>query len=192
MEGLRLIKFDDAEITRIMPESLKYKPEVIAISYAIKNAMDKLIAYAKRTSVYSAIDELPEEILDVLAVELRSQYYESDMSIETKRKIQKKTLLWYYRAGTPSAVREMIEAVFGSGEVLEWYQYGGKPYRFKIITDTALTENTMEHLEKTIQKVKNTRSHLDAIELSRSHLCDMYVGCVMENYGYGMAREEET
>ena len=187
-----MIKFEDSEITRIMPESLKYKHEVIAISYAIKNAMDKLIAYAKCTSVYSVIDELPEEILDILAVELRSQYYEPDMSIETKRKIQKKTLLWYYRAGTPSAVREMVEAVFGSGEVLEWYQYGGKPYRFKIITDTLITEDTMEYLKKTIQNVKNTRSHLDAIEINRSHLCDMYVGCVMTNYGCGIVREDDT
>lgn len=172
-----MIKYKDSEIIQILPESLRHKEEVKAISYAINRAIQKLIAYSERVCVYAAIDELPEKILDVLAVELRTQYYEPDMTLETKRSIVKKTLLWYHHAGTPSAVREMIEAVFGIGEIEEWFEYGGKPYFFKIITDTALTEDIMERFAKIIGKVKNTRSHLEAIELIRSHWGDMYVAC---------------
>lgn len=184
-----MIRYKDSGIIRILPESLRHKDEVKAISYAINRAIQKLIAYSERICVYAAIDELPERILDVLAVELRTQYYEPDMTLETKRNIVKKTLLWYHHAGTPSAVREMIEAVFGIGEVEEWFEYGGKPYYFKIITDTALTEDIMERFAKIIGKVKNTRSHLEAIELIRSHWGDMYVACAAVTQGKSVITE---
>lgn len=162
-----MIKFEDSEITQILPGALKSLPEVKAISYAIKNAMGKLIAFSHLASVYTAIDELPEAILDLLATELRSQYYEKDMSLEVKRDILKKTLLWYYHAGTPSAVSELVESVFGEGEVLEWFDYDGKPYRFKIKTNAMMTPNMSEEFSAIIRKVKNTRSHLEAIEIER-------------------------
>ena len=41
----------------------------------------------------AVIDELPERILDVLAVELRTPYYQESMNLETKRNIIKRTLL---------------------------------------------------------------------------------------------------
>lgn len=163
-----MIKFEDSEITQILPGALKSLPEVKAISYAIKNAMGKLIAFSHLASVYTAIDELPEAILDLLATELRSQYYEKDMSLEVKRDILKKTLLWYCHAGTPSAVQELVEAVFGEGQVAEWFEYGGEPYRFKIKTNATLTPNMNEEFSSIIRKVKNTRSHLEAIEIKRT------------------------
>ena len=167
MEVLRLTNFEESEISQILPVSLKYLPEVKAISYAIGNAMGKLIQYSHLASVYAAIDILPEDILDLLATELRTQYYDSNMDIERKRDIIKKTLLWHDRARTPSAVKELVEVIFGEGQIAEWFEYGGNPYRFKIKTNALLTPNMSEEFSAIIRKVKNTRSHLEAIEIER-------------------------
>ena len=121
-----MIKYTESEMLQVMPEPLKYKAEVVALSYAIKRAIGKMVGYAERASVYAAIDKLPEDILDLLAVELRAQYYDEDMDISIKREIVKKTMLWYHRAGTPSAVEELISAVFGEGEISEWFEYAVK------------------------------------------------------------------
>lgn len=171
-----MINFEESEIAQILPGALKSLPEVKAISYAIKNAMGKLIAYSHRASVYATIDELPEDILDLLAVEMRSQYYEKDMRLEVKREILKKTLLWYCHAGTPGAVQELVETVFGIGEVKEWFDYGGDPYKFKVITDATSSYESIEEFEKIIKKVKNTRSHLDRVEFVRNQETAIYVG----------------
>ena len=162
-----MTNFEESEISQILPVSLKYLPEVKAISYAIGNAMGKLIQYSHLASVYAAIDILPEDILDLLATELRTQYYDSNMDIERKRDIIKKTLLWHDRAGTPSAVKELVEVIFGEGQITEWFEYGGNPYRFKIKTNALLTPNMSEEFSVIIRKVKNTRSHLEAIEIER-------------------------
>ena len=186
-----MIKYIESEMLQVMPETLKYKAEVVALSYAIKRAIGKMIGYAERASVYAAIDKLPEDILDLLAVELRAQYYDEDMDISIKREIVKKTMLWYHRAGTPSAVEELISAVFGEGEISEWFEYGGEPYHFKIKTDAVLSASDMEYFEKIIRNVKNVRSHLEEIQLSREHEGQAYAGCHIISNGRGCAVEDD-
>ena len=90
MEVSKVIKYTESEMLQVMPEPLKYKAEVVALSYAIKRAIGKMVGYAERASVYAAIDKLPEDILDLLAVELRAQYYDEDMDISIKREIVKR------------------------------------------------------------------------------------------------------
>lgn len=186
-----MIKYIESEMLQVMPEPLKYKAEVVALNYAIKRAIGKMIGYAERASVYAAIDKLPEDILDLLAVELRAQYYDEDMDISIKREIVKKTMLWYHRAGTPSAVEELISAVFGEGEISEWFEYGGEPYHFKIKTDAVLSASDMEYFEKIIRNVKNVRSHLEEIQLSREHEGQAYAGCHIISNGRGCAVEDD-
>lgn len=185
-----MIKFEDSQIVQILPVCLKNQPEIQAIGYAINNAIKRMIRYSELISVYAAIDNLPEKILDILAIETRVQYYEEDMNIDTKRNIIKNSLLWYQRAGTPIAVKQMIEAVFGVGDIEEWFEYGGEPYFFKIITDTKLSEDIMERFGTIIENVKNTRSHLEKIELMREHWGDAFAAGVFVKQGRSIIREE--
>lgn len=186
-----MIKLEDSQISQILPGAIKDMPEIRAMSYAINRAMKKMVHYSKLISVYAVIDELPEEMLNLLAVELRAQYYDTDLDIEKKRTIVKNTLLWYRKAGTPAAVKELIAVVFGTGEITEWYEYGGEPYYFKITTNTTVEEGAIAEFEKIINKVKNARSHLEAIELLRETKVDSYVGAVLVTQGKSVAKETE-
>ena len=158
-----MIDFYNAELTDILPEHLKYTPECIALSYALKCANQRLIEIAKQTSLFAAIDELPEKIIDVLAVELRTQYYDESFPLEKKRELVKDTMLWYNKAGTVAAVQEMIDKVFESGYVLEWYETGGAPGTFEISTATQITPDLIKEFNEAIRYVKNVRSHLTDI-----------------------------
>lgn len=165
-----MINFEDSEIKQILPTLLNKSPEVQAISYAISKQIKKIYTYAKNSIVYSGIDDLPEQILDLLAIELRTQYYDESMKIENKRDLIKKTLAWYMKAGTPSAVEELVIAVFGKGKVTEWYDFkeGEQiPGTFDVETVQKLTPETIDQFRKMIKNVKNTRSHLRAIKITR-------------------------
>lgn len=181
-----MIKLEDSEITQILPVNLKYDKRVQAISYAIKNTLNKAMQYSNLISVYAAIDNLPEQILDLIAVESRTQYYDESLSIDTKREILKNTLLWYYKAGTPSAVEELIATVFGEGEVQEWFLYGGQPYYFRILSNGTLEQGSAVEFNKMIRKVKNARSHLDSLEFSRTIEQNLYasVSVISETHAY--------
>ena len=158
-----MISFFDSEILDILPDDFKKKPECIALSYALKRANQKLVKYTDKTSVYAVIDILPEKMIDLLAIELRTQYYDESFPIEKKRALVKNTMQWFHRAGTVSAVQEMIDNVFTSGTVLEWYETGGIPGTFTISTTNLITPELIEEFNKVVSSVKNVRSHLENI-----------------------------
>lgn len=139
-----MIRFEDGELLNLLPVSMANDIETQCISYALQKQIKQIIYHASRTRTVAMIDLLPETVLDVLATELRTPYYQEDMDIDTKRNIIKRTLLWHTRAGTPSAVEELIEVVFGEGSIVEWFNYDEPPYTpatFDIITNAQMTED---------------------------------------------------
>ena len=179
-----MIDFQKGEITQILPSNIRADPKVQAISFAIHKQIEKIVEKTMNIGIYAKIDVLPEDILDLMAVELRSQYYEQDMPLDKKREIIKNTMAWYYRAGTPAAVKELIQVVFGTGSTLsEWWEYGGEPYLFKIIVDdqeNLLTEEQWKKIQQSLKYVKNTRSHLESVQYLR-------YGKTMLNAGIGVS-----
>lgn len=179
-----MIKFKDGQLTDILPIAMKQDIETHCISYALQQQVKKIVQLADRTRTVAVIEELPEKILDVLAVELRTPYYQESMDIETKRSIIKRTLLWHTKAGTPSAVSELIEIVFGEGNIVEWFDYDEPPYTpgtFDIITNAQMTEEITEYFLSIIQRVKNTRSHIRRILIHREMNALWYAGAASKS-----------
>lgn len=162
-----MIRFRDSEISQILPDSLANMTEAQCLSYAINKAMRKFVNYCSDIGVYAMIDYAPNEILDLLAVELNTQFYEPSLSVQRKRDLIKGTLVWFMHSGTPSAVEELIAAVFGEGQVSEWFTYGDNPYYFKISTNAQLTPDIVDKFTTIIHRVKNVRSRLRSIEIHR-------------------------
>lgn len=192
-----MIKLQDSNITDILPESFAIDPRNIALGYALHNAMKSLLAYSGATSVYSTIDTANDAVLDMLAAELDTQYYDVSLDIDSKRKLVKNTLVWHMRSGTPAAVEELVAAVFGEGEVKEWFEYGDDPYYFKIITNALMTEDMNDKFAEMLDRVKNARSHIRAIEIHRKIEQDFQIAaCHISNFkpaaiidGYNIGRE---
>lgn len=202
MGVLKMIKLPEGELIDYLPSTMKNDVDMICLSYAIQKATERLLKYQKQTMIYHSIDILPEKILDTLAVELRSPYYSDSMTIEIKRDIIKNTLRWYAKAGTPGAVSEMIEVVFGEGKVIEWPNFDEPPYTpgtFDIVTSGQLTPEVADYLFGIIDHVKNTRSHLRRLLLKRCIDQELFVEIgQLSNYkptvitgGYDEQREAE-
>ncbi len=171
-----MISYYDGQLTDIFPSNISRNEEVQALSYALQQGTRLLYRYSQRLYIYDNLDRQPEEVIDLLASELRTQYYRSDMDLETKRRLVKNTLIWYMSAGTPAAVEELVTNVFGSGEVQEWFEYGGKPYCFRVSTEVHMEPGSMAEFSRMIRKVKNTRSHLDALEFRRNLRQQLFSG----------------
>ena len=55
----------------------------------------------RRARTYAAIYAVPEKVLDLLAVELRTPSYDENFSIKVKRTLIAESLLFYAQMGTP-------------------------------------------------------------------------------------------
>lgn len=167
----------NGQITDLLNNAYRYDPEVIAFSYAILQEKRRIMQELAQTRTMSVIDDLPESILDVLAVELRTPYYVDSLSVDAKREIIKKSFLWAARAGTVSAVEELIQAVFGEGDVVEWPDFTEEPREpgtFDIVTSGQLTPDATTFFTRVVKRVKNVRSHIRRILIERHEKMQMY------------------
>lgn len=177
-----MIDLYNSNITKILPESLAGEASVQALGYAINKAMKRLIDHCQYIGVYAAIDTAPEKILDMLALDLNTQYYDDSLNIEVKRALIKNTLVWYMGTGTPAAVVEMVEAVFGNGEIQEWFEYGGEPYHFKINTSNInSTDEMIRQIEALIGSIQNVRSYLEEVSVEVMQQLHLFHGCTIES-----------
>ena len=161
-----MIDLRGSRFTDIMPENLASQLETQAFAYALGRQVEKLCINADRVRIYAAVDDMPEHILDVLAVELRTPAYNQDFSIEVKRELVKETIPFYTKLGTPAAVNKMIHAVFGGGNMEEWFTYGGDPHHFRAvvnITEMEIKPGAIQEFIRIISSVKRLSSWLDEI-----------------------------
>lgn len=171
-----MIKFTEGGLIDIWPEK---DPEIEALSYALQQQFIILKKYADQMQCFSNVEELNETVLDYLAIELQAMYYEQSMSLDKKREIIKNTMKWHIYAGTPAAVSEMVNVIFGTGRVVEWFDFENPeervPGTFDIITDAGFSKDLIARFNKTIKKVKNARSHLRKVNIERRNDATVFI-----------------
>lgn len=175
-----MINLFESNITDIAPQVFSEEPEFQALGYAIQMQIGKIQAYCASTLVLCSLDTVSEEILDILAIQFRTQYYSRTLPVETKRKLVKNTLIWYMTAGTPAAMKELLDSIFESAELIEWPDYDtSKPYTFRVTTDDVITEDKYNALLTMLDSIKNARSLMERFILNRKTRFTLY-------YGWGM------
>ena len=105
-----MIDFYHGEITDIMPYNL-ISPETKALSYAVSQAMKRLKDFSSACHMYGELSKVPEPVLDLMALELNTQYYDQTMPRKLKEQLLTQTTAWYMHAGTPEVIREFLGTV---------------------------------------------------------------------------------
>ena len=174
-----MIKLSTGELKDILPVEFTSQPQVIGISYALKNAYHDFLECQNQVYVYAFIDGAPEFVLDLLAVELHVRYYKQDYNIDKKRSIVKNAILVTLKDGTLYAVNSVINTVFGSGKATDWYDYGGDPNHYKIDLDVD-TNYDIDELLSVIEGVKRKTARLDGVTMtSDGYRAPVYFGSIV-------------
>lgn len=116
-------------------------------------------------AIYAAVASMPENILDVLAVELRTPAYNQSFPIEVKRALIEGTLTFYARMGTPAACNQIIETIFGAGYIEEWFDYKGNPHHFRAYVGNGgqVNQADLAEFRRVLANVKRLSSWLDEV-----------------------------
>ena len=160
-----MIKLSGSRFTDIMPDNLSSQAETQAFAYAVGRQIEKLCAYSDAARTYAAIATMPEWLLDYMAVELRTPSYDENYSLKTKRALIQGSLLFYTQMGTPAAVNRIIETIFETGYIEEWYEYDGEPHHFRAYVGDGgeVGPGELEEFRRVLSSVKRLSSWLDDI-----------------------------
>lgn len=164
-----------ANFLRTFPEALRDGGILSALGETIAAALERGYRDTIEASLYPRIGELSGDVLDLLAAELRTPFYDPAYDIEAKRDLIRQTMPYYRTIGTRGACQRMLGAVFPGSYLEEWYEYGGEPLRFRIIVELARSRGTVDsgQIRRVVDRCKRLSAHLEAL------ICQWDVGIVI-------------
>ena len=121
---------------RTLPEVLQNDPSIQALASAIASELETLAQKVQLAEIYTHIDDLDETMLDALAADFKVDWWRPDASISEKRAALKASWYIHKHLGTKSAIETAVADYLGDGKVEEWFEYGGKPYHFRVSSKT--------------------------------------------------------
>lgn len=165
-------KIQDADFMAQFPPALKKDKSMLALGKAIAAELHITARETRKNIIYANIEDLSETWLDVLAYDLHVDWYDYDYPVEVKRSLIKGSIKIHQKLGTKYAVETALGNVYKGAGISEWFEYGGRPYYFKINVDTSesgLSEHAYADILDKVGFYKNLRSHCELVSY-RMHI----------------------
>ena len=149
-----------------LPPALKRDESTEALAEAAAERLADRVPEVDRLRIICNIDQLEEPLLAILARDFKVDWWSPDYSLEEQRRTVKSS--WYVHKilGTKAAVERAISAIYPRTKIIEWWEYGGEPYHFRVdinITNDRINSEKQKLVLERLNYYKNLRSHNDGI-----------------------------
>lgn len=169
------------DFTRTFPTALQHDPKMIALAKSLAAQLLTVSGHLEDVLIYSRFDDLPEDLVDILAYDMHVDWYEYDMPLKVKREIVKNSVRVHKRMGTKYATEIALGSIFPGAKIQEWFDYGGKPYFFRAVVGVGEDGITLEQKKQVLRGIhfyKNLRSHMEEIEFNLESTGYVRIGAV--------------
>jgi phage tail P2-like protein len=174
------LDLSNIDLLALQTKAMQSDPTTIGFCAALTPQLNIVSNQTDSILIYSNIDELPHEVLDILAWQFHIDWYVATAGIEIKRKLIKNCMKVHRSKGTGYAVEQVIEDMFGDGFVTEWFEYGGEAFHFKVITtNPSVTSELANQFNMAVNAVKRKSTVLEQIIISLSAELDIYYAGVV-------------
>lgn len=153
-----------------VPIALREDESTKALAEAAAEVLAARTEEIDRLRIIPNIDGLEDALLNILARDFKVDWWDANYSLEEKRRTLKSSWRVHKMMGTKAAVETAISAIYPNAKVLEWFEYGGNPYGFKLqinLTGTDWTEDRPRRVLERVNFYKSLRSHLEELEYIR-------------------------
>ena len=150
-----------------LPSVLREDAKLSALATAIATSLISHVTDSGCGEIYTGIDQLPEDLLEILAVDFKVDWWDSGYTLTEKQNTFRDSFKVHRHLGTKYAVEAALSAVFPDTKVLEWFEYDGDPYHFKLLIDLTYEDTDQAKYDRVMELVsfyKNVRSVLDEVE----------------------------
>lgn len=179
------MKLADLEFIRLLPQFMRDDDAVKGLAAGVEEVVKGLSGSVESLSTWDHIDRLSEAELDELAWELNIQWYDTGANLEVKRDLIKNSDKVFQRLGTKWAVESIINTYFGEGYIEEWFEYGGEPGHFRVLSpNPSLNDEGLADFLNLLGKVKRASAKLDGIFITLAGQMPMTAGMAYHETGH--------
>ena len=138
-----------------LPTSILEDEHLRNLAEVAARVMLKVYETRWKPALYSRIDDMDEAVLDILASDLKVDWYDYDASVDVKRRQIKDSWYVHKHMGTKKAVETAVSDVWPISVVEEWFEYEGDPYHFRVALGAdESTEDNPIYVDTVLSKVK--------------------------------------
>lgn len=160
-----MIDLSKSSLYDLIPINLRDDKDVIAAAKAVDNSTSSIYSSANKLDFRTNKDIKDDVILDALAVDMHVDFYDPTLSPDVKRNIIDNSMILHMEKGTGGAVERALASVGIIGEVVEWFEYNGSPYTFKIVLKPRV-DLTKGNLMEIINSYKKETAHFEYFEIN--------------------------
>ena len=155
----------------ITPHNITQDSEVSSLITALDPELQEVSRASLEPLILARIDELPEQVIDLLAWQLHTDFYDLAGTLSMKRQAVKSSILWHMHKGTQWAVLEALRQIDISAEFVHWHDSGDEPYTFKLKTivtgdfyRTQGRDKLIASIRRAVDESKAARSYLAGLD----------------------------
>lgn len=172
-----MISITNVSLLDLMPQSIRNDPNISAAALALDAQLQQTTSMISALDIFGRVSGWTEEETDELAWQYNPPYYDPDLPLEQRRLLVQNAISFHRHKGTPGAVEDLIAILFGEGAVEEWWQYGGDPYHFRVITNNAdITTTRAQEFYAAVDAVKRLSTVLDSVTITQAEELPLYFG----------------
>lgn len=171
------MRLSTLKFLQLLPDFMHDDPAVQGLAEAVEDILFSPAQEVPNAAVWNRIDQMDAAQLDELAWELDIDWWDTSWDIATKRATAKSSDRIYQKRGTKWAVEQVVKDVFYGGYVMEWTEYSGEPFHFRISTEYPLQDAaTVERFYRLVARAKRASARLDEIEFAQNARVKAYCG----------------
>lgn len=184
MGELRMSDIYSADFSEFLPGALRHDPKMIALARALTKQLLEVSGGIKNMLIYSRFEELPEDLVDILAYDMHVDWYDYSYPLQIKRDMVKNSVKVHKKMGTKYAVETAIREIYPKSRIEEWFDYGGKPFHFKVILNAGdrNLEIDLNDIVKKINMYKRLSARIDSINIERTKRACICIGYSQERF----------
>lgn len=187
------MKLKDIKMINLLPVFMRNDKANIGLAAGVDEIVKMFADYADNMSTWAAIDNMTEAELDELAWELNISWYEQGANIAIKRKLIKESDEIQCKLGTKWAVEQIITTYFGTGDISEWFEYGGEAGHFRVeSSNPSVTNENLDKFLRILNKVKRKSSQLDGIVINLAGEMPLHMGIAYHEASFELIRIGEA
>jgi len=164
-------------LLRVLPDVLKFDPSMMALAASVAEILAEQPENIEKAKIYTVADRIPENLLDILAFDFKVDWWDPNYTLEEKRKTFVNSWAVQRTLGTKYAIETAVNAIFPGTQVREWFEYGGDPFYFRIMsTNLSIAQENLERFIFILNIVKRNSAWLEEIQVSMPWDMSIYAG----------------
>ena len=161
------MRVSEIDFVKFLPDLMQDDPDVIAISKAQTNFYRKIVEKINVLSRWGKFEQMTEEELDLFAEDFYIPWYKTSDTKDIKVSNLEHFVEVWSRLGTPKAIETVLEDIYGSAELIEWFSnkedYVNGQFAVLVKNFASFTQENKRRFNNVLEIVKRKSQELSII-----------------------------